>query len=162
LYTFAPESIILKFVKFKNQGGGKKCDAHCTSVLKHIAQNDPIDLITKKTLIRDFYMGDCLSGSHNIDSAKRLLDDLRAALANHKLNFKKIYSNSKELLKKFLPEILNEELDIKITNHLNDQKPLGLHWKPKGDYFYLKIQYRITTPQPKDNCYQKCLLYSIL
>lgn len=93
----------------------------------------------KTVLEEDFYMDDLVSGAFDLDSAKKLQEDLIRIMKSGGFNLRKWTSNKPELLRN-----VNESYDHTFNfKHTESNKTLGLRWDPINDEF--KFQFDMNT-----------------
>ena len=109
--------------------------------LKYTAENLDSKLAeVKSAIMNDFYLDDCLSGSNDLESAKKLHDNLISVLRDVGFELSKWSSNNIELLKD-LPENKRESMPL-CVGEKRTIKTLGVLWMPSDDTFNIWLHLR--------------------
>lgn len=94
---------------------------------------DPNLVDVKSAIINDFYVDDYLSGSNDLESAKKLRDNLIKKLGDAGFQLRKWSSNSSELIND-LPESKRESMSLYLGKK-DTIKTLDVLWMPSDDTF---------------------------
>lgn len=95
------------------------------------------------------YVDDALAGAHDIATALKTRDELKAALSSAGFSLRKWTSNSRELLKDLPKEHLLKS-DFLELDDSSVAKTLGIRWNALSDHFYFLV-----TPLELKNNYTK-------
>uniref|UniRef100_A0A2H1VAB3 1-phosphatidylinositol 4-kinase n=1 Tax=Spodoptera frugiperda TaxID=7108 RepID=A0A2H1VAB3_SPOFR len=129
--------------------GTKSAPFLAMMTLKQLAQDERdnyVDSLAPEALEGSFYMDDLLHGSHSIESAKKLQEDLIKLLQAGGFNLRKWKANSTVLLEDVSCD--QENFDFK---QVESTKTLGLGWNPRKDKFLFqsKITHSATSDMTK-------------
>ncbi|XP_028171605.1 uncharacterized protein LOC114360928 [Ostrinia furnacalis] len=100
-----------------------------------------------------FYMDDLLQGSHSLENAIKIKQELIELLKKGGFNLRKWTSNHQDLLQDKQNDTKQDEYDFK---HLTSTKTLGLRWDPEQDMFI--FQSMIDNPTDNINNTKRKLL----
>ncbi|XP_048481675.1 uncharacterized protein LOC125489576 [Plutella xylostella] len=90
-----------------------------------------------RVLEESFYMDDLVHGSHSIESALELQEQLIKLLKSAGFNLRKWASNEKQILEQVQGEATQFSFDFK---QAETTKMLGLRWKPESDIFVFQLK----------------------
>lgn len=96
--------------------------------------------------LRDFYVDDCISGAHDINTALEQQRQLRNLLLSGGFKLRKWTSNNQTILEN-VPECHRETklpLDLLLSESV---KTLGIRWNPVTDTFNFKVNLPSTNPR---------------
>ncbi|XP_053968872.1 uncharacterized protein LOC128870293 [Anastrepha ludens] len=94
----------------------------------------PID---SKTLKRDFYVDDLITGGESIQEVKKIMSQTTKLLAKGSFKLRKWCSNNPELLQTIPPD--DRETLLKVDDGSDTTKTLGLTWGPASDCLLFAI-----------------------
>jgi hypothetical protein len=106
------------------------------------------DPATTETVNRDFYVDDCLKSEVDVDSAVKLVQELRELLRLGGFRLTKWSSNSKEVLMSIPTEDRAKTIkDLDLTSDsLPVERALGIQWDTETDTFSLRTSLHQTRP----------------
>lgn len=123
--------------------GGTWSPSCCNFVLRHTARaNQPgCDKGVTETILKNFYVDDCLKSIPDVESAIRQTDQLRRLLATGGFNLTKWISNNRNVLSCIPEEERAKEVKGLDLNHdaLPVERALGVYWDIDSDSFCFKI-----------------------
>ncbi|KAL0859308.1 hypothetical protein ABMA27_011110 [Loxostege sticticalis] len=97
----------------------------------------------KRSIQRDFYVDDFLSGSDTIRGTIELCQEVKSILASAKLNLRKWQSNSPDVMKGIVEIENDSSLDLDLSDD-HSSKTLGLLWMCKSDILSFSLNIDIS------------------
>ncbi|XP_018407562.1 PREDICTED: uncharacterized protein LOC108783489 [Cyphomyrmex costatus] len=91
-----------------------------------------------KVLQCDFYMDDLLTGTHTVEEACRLQQELMELLQRGKFNLRKWRSNNTKVFSSLAQD--SEQDEFLVLNKHEVLKTLGLYWNSETDYLQYEVQ----------------------
>lgn len=116
-------------------------------------ENEVLFPNASKTIRRDFYMDDIMTGSDSEEECLKLQQDVTNILNSAKLPLRKWCSNSGSILKK-IEKVNNDPLFVLNLGDDETIKSLGLSWKPYVDEF----RFYVTRSMDVDKMTKRTLL----
>ncbi|XP_065088590.1 uncharacterized protein LOC135710068 [Ochlerotatus camptorhynchus] len=89
-------------------------------------------------IVLDMYVDDFLSGAKNMDEARELKNQVIEIMKSAGFNLRKWTSNRSELLRDG-EDAEQAPIDVKLAEHPDAVKALGIQWLPKEDVFSFKV-----------------------
>ncbi|XP_037047939.1 uncharacterized protein LOC119082532 [Bradysia coprophila] len=139
LWRFSPNEPILEYRITTVIDGTASASFLATRTLNQLATDEePNYPLAAQVTRRDFYMDDVSSGSHDVQSAIKLQNELIAMLKGGGFLLRKWYSNKREILEN-VP--IENRHDAEAIVELVDTsiKTLGVYWNQKTDCFQFKV-----------------------
>ena len=113
---------------------GTACGTYLSvKVLHKLAELEKLNYpLAANSLLNDFYVDDCMTGSNTVKHTIEIQQQLVKVLSTAKMNIRKFTSSSKEVLK----ALNTDQIENKFISFDNEEgvKTLGIFWNPK-DYF---------------------------
>lgn len=139
LWRFSTDGPILEFRVTTVIDGTASATFLATRALLQASEDGALQYPqASKVVKQDFYMDDVSSGSHSVETAIQLQQNLIELLKDKGFLLRKWFSNAKELMEsvpkenRHDPEALVELIDTSI-------KTLGVYWNQKQDCFEFKV-----------------------
>ncbi|XP_062713002.1 uncharacterized protein LOC134290052 [Aedes albopictus] len=92
-----------------------------------------------KTVKKDFYVDDALSGTDDLEEGRSLVSDLIDLTNSAGFILRKWSSNSAELLSHVPAELRDERISFELDSSTSAVKTLGLIWEPAADIFRFAV-----------------------
>ncbi|XP_062704143.1 uncharacterized protein LOC134286534 [Aedes albopictus] len=92
-----------------------------------------------KTVKKDFYVDDALSGTDDLEEGRSLVSDLIDLTNSAGFILRKWSSNSAELLSNVPAELRDERISFELDSSTSTVKTLGLIWEPAADIFRFAV-----------------------
>ncbi|CAG7838558.1 unnamed protein product [Allacma fusca] len=125
--------------------GTASAPAQAVLVLQTIAEkNKESHPLAHKSILRDFYMDDCMTGASTLVEALELQKQLMSVLKSTNLILRK-WSSSESAVLAAVPEEFRETQLPLSFNYDETVKTLGMYWSPLADDFRFTFQSRADT-----------------
>ncbi|CAG7706308.1 unnamed protein product, partial [Allacma fusca] len=125
--------------------GTSSAPAQAVLVLQTIAEkNKESHPLAHKSILRDFYMDDCMTGASTLVEALELQKQLMSVLKSANLILRK-WSSSESAVLAAVPEEFRETQLPLSFNYDETVKTLGMYWSPLADDFRFRFQSRADT-----------------
>ena len=123
--------------------GGVWCACSSTYALRRtIYDNEPVDLTVKNTVLKSFYVDDCLNSVKSKEEALVVIFGTTDKLGGFKLT--KFVVNDEQLLKEIPEEYRAKEVKELVPNA--DSKALGIKWNVILDQLYFEVNHIYPIP----------------
>lgn len=120
--------------------GGVWCASSSTYALRKTLSDcyDVVDPLVENTVLKSFYVDDCLKSCESRQEAQSIIEGTRSVLSNGGFNLTKFVANDAKLLN-FVPEShwATEGKDLVLGSDCNS-KTLGVKWDVTSDLFYFE------------------------
>ena len=95
----------------------------------------------KNTILRNFYVDDCLKSVDNEDTAMQLIEDLRGTCQDGGFHLRKFSCNRRRVLESIPEEERSKEVQTKNLDYedLPVERTLGMEWSVESDKFVFQI-----------------------
>lgn len=126
---------------------GLNCSPFAATFAKNKTAQDNVVKVSAQavdTILRNFYVDDCLKSTQTIEEAIKLIQELRVLLQSGGFHLTKFIGNSAEMLQSLPSSELSPSLkEINLgTGEIPSQKTLGVRWDPTSDEFVIKVEVR--------------------
>ena len=129
---FHDDGDITEYQKTRHVFGGVWCASSSTFVLRQVFKDNPeIEKDVTDTILRSFYVDDCLKTVVNHDQVLPLTKDVTEALSKEGFHLTKYVTNNLNLLRQIPEDKLGKEVELFQENI--DNKVLCITWDIQGD-----------------------------
>jgi hypothetical protein len=117
--------------------GGIWCSSSTTFALRCIIDDFDVDDLVAYTILKSFYVDDCITSTMYPEDAVSLVEGTKSALSQAGFNLTKIIINRQELLER-IPEV-DRAKEVKELTFDSQSKALGVVWKVLDDEFCFDV-----------------------
>lgn len=130
--------------------GGVWCASSATYALRRtIVDNPNVDSLVSDTVLRSFYVDDCLRSLDDKAEITTVIQGTRAVLQSGGFKLTKFVANDQDLLE-CVPES-DRAVEVRDLNHDFNSKVLGIGWNVSKDEFYFNVEVDVHVPATRRN-----------
>lgn len=138
LYRSQPTEPLQEYKLSTVTYGTKSAPFLATRCLVELA-NCTEDEVTAKTIKRDFYVDDLMSGGSTVDECYRIYTSVTQTLSSARMPIRKWCSNSQELMARIPMSSSDPHYLLTLSEH-DSVSTLGIMWQPSTDSFLFATQ----------------------
>ena len=113
------------------------CSTFCLCETGKFGRHFDSDVV--ETVMKSFYVDDCLTGTNTEEAAIKIISDLRSLLVMDEFKLTKWFSSSNKIIQTVPEEEILKSLQNSMRSNAPRERVLRINWDVSSDQFFFKV-----------------------